>query len=41
MWDFPGGAMVKNLPTNAEHIRDTGSVLGSERSPGERKGNLL
>ena len=33
--------MVKNPPTNAEHIRDTGSVLGSERSPGERKGNLL
>ena len=25
---------VKNLPTNAEDIRDPGSIPGSERSPG-------
>ena len=31
--------MVENPPTNAKHIGDTGSVLGSERSPGEKKGN--
>ena len=33
-----GGSAVKNLPTNA---RDTGSVPGSGRSPGEGNGNLL
>ena len=25
---------VKNLPANEEDIRDTGSILGSRRSPG-------
>ena len=28
--------MIKNLPANAG---DTGSILGSERSPGEGNGN--
>ena len=28
-WDFPGGAVVKNLPANAG---DTGSIPGPERS---------
>ena len=27
--------MIKNLPTNTGDIRDTGSIPGSERSPGE------
>ena len=31
--------VVKNPPANAGDIRDTGSILGSERSPGERNGN--
>ena len=35
--DFPGGTMVKNLPANAE--RDSGSIPGSGRSPGEGNGN--
>ena len=35
---LPGGSAVKNLSTNT---RDTGSVPGSGRSPGEGNGNLL
>ena len=35
---FPGGSVGKNLPANAE---DTGSIPGSERSPGEGNGNPL
>ena len=35
---FPGGSVVKNLPTNAG---DTGSIPGSERIPGEGNGNSL
>ena len=33
--------MVKNLPGNAEDIRDAGSILGSGRSPGGRHGYPL
>ena len=33
--------MVKNLPANAEDIRDMGSVPGLGRSPGESNGNPL
>ena len=33
--------LVKNLPANAEHARNTGSIPGSGRSPGERNGNPL
>ena len=33
--------VVKNLPVNAGNIRDTGSVPGSERSPGIGNGNSL
>ena len=33
--------VVQNLPANAEDIRDTGSILGSGRSPGEWHGNPL
>ena len=33
--------VVKNLPGNAGDIRDTGSILGSGRSPGEGNSNLM
>ena len=33
--------MVKNPPANAGGIRDTGSIPGSGRSPGEGNGNPL
>ena len=29
LWGFPGGAVVKNPPTNAGEARNTGSVPGS------------
>ena len=35
---FPSGSAVKNLPDNA---KDTGSIPGSERSPGEGNGSPL
>ena len=42
----PGGASqvaqaVKNPPANAGDTRDTGSIPGSGRSPGEGNGNPL
>ena len=36
--DFPGGAVVKNLPANPG---DLASIPGSGRSPGKGNGNLL
>ena len=33
--------VVKNLPANAGHARDLGSITGSRRSPGERNGYPL
>ena len=33
--------MIKNLPVNAGDLRDTGSILGSGRPPGEGNGNPL
>jgi len=39
--DFPGGAVVKNLPANPGDTRDTGLIPGSERSPGKGNGNPL
>jgi len=33
--------VVKNSPASAGDIRDTGSILGSRRSPGEGHGNPL
>ena len=33
--------VVKNLPANAGDVRDMGSNLGLERSPGEGNGNSL
>ena len=38
---FPGGSVVKNPTVNAEDTRDTVSVLGSGRSPGEGNGKPL
>ena len=35
-WGFPGGSVVKNLLVNAG---DLGSILESERAPGEGNGN--
>ena len=35
---FSGGSVVKNPPANAGNA---GSIPGSERSPGEEKGNTL
>ena len=36
---FPSGSEVKNLPTSAEDTRDTSSILGWGRAPGEGNGN--
>ena len=33
--------LVKNSPANAGELRDSGSILGSERSPGGGHGNPL
>ena len=38
MTDFPGGSVVKNSLANSG---DSGTILGSGRSPGEGNGNLL
>ena len=38
---FPGGSVVKNLPTSSGDKRDMGSIPGSRRSPGGRHGNPL
>ena len=37
---FPGGSVVKNLPTNAE-AAEAGSIPGLVRSPGEGNGKPL
>ena len=33
--------MIKNLPANAENVRDVGSIPGLERSSGGGLGNTL
>ena len=38
---FAGGAVIKNLPANAEDREDVGSIPGSGRSPGGGNGNPL
>jgi len=35
--DFPGGSVIKNLPTNAGDLGDTGSVPGLGRFHQRRK----
>ena len=39
--DFPGGSVVKNLPTNAGDPRALGWIPVSGGSPGEGNGNPL
>ena len=36
---FPGGTVVKNLPTDTGGARDVGLIPASGRSPGEENGN--
>ena len=38
---FPGGSVVKNPPANAGKTRDSSSIPGLGRSPGEGNGNPL
>ena len=38
---FPGGSVVKNLPGNAEDIREGSSIPGLGRSPESSPGNPL
>ena len=38
---YPGALVVKNLPANAGDVKDSGSIPGPGRSPGERNGNPL
>ena len=38
---FPGGFMVKNAPDSSGYTRDTSSIPGSAKSPGEENGNPL
>ena len=38
---FPGGPVVKNPPANAEDKRDSSSIPGLGRSPGEGNGSPL
>ena len=38
---FPGGTVVKNLPTNTGDTRDMGLIPGMGRSSGGGNGNLL
>ena len=40
-WASQVALVVKNLPANAEDIRDSGSIPGSGRSPGGEHGNAL
>ena len=41
LWTSQVALVVKNLPANAGDIRDTDSIPGSGRSPGEGNGNPL
>ena len=38
---FQAALVVKNLPVNAGDLRDEGSIPGSGRSPGGRRGNPI
>ena len=40
-WASEVALLVENLPANTGVVRDTGSIPGSERSPGGGHGNLL
>ena len=41
IWASQEALVVKNLPGNAEDVRDTSSIPGSGRSPKEGHGNPL
>ena len=41
IWASQEALVVKNLPGNAEDVRDTSSIPGSGRSPGRGQGNPL
>ena len=41
MWTSQTALVVKNSPANAGDLRDTGSIPGLGRSPGEGNGNTL
>ena len=41
IWGFPGGSVVKNLPSNAGDERDAASIPGLGRSPGGGNGHPL
>ena len=41
LWTSQVALMVKNLPTNAGDIRDSGSIPGWGRSPGGGHGNPI
>ena len=41
MGQFPGVAVVKNLPANAGYTRGMGSIPESVRSPGVGNGTLI
>ena len=38
---FPGGAVVKTLPANAQEARDAGLILRLRRFTGVGNGNLI
>ena len=40
-YEYPGGAMVKNVHAHEGDSRDGGSIPGSGRSPGVGNGNPL
>ena len=40
-WSSQVALVVKNLPANAEGMRDVGSIPGSGRTPGEGNGSPL
>ena len=41
LWASQVALVVKNLPANADNLRDTASIPGSGRSPGGGYGNPL
>ena len=41
LWGFPGGSVVKKMPTNAGRTSDLDLIPGLERSPGEENDNPL
>ena len=40
-YGFPGGSVVKNLPADAGHAGDVGSIPRSQKSPRGENGNPL